>query len=59
MANIKMTETDKKLTLEIDLTKDSGPSKSGKTIIIASTGPGVKLEKHPEITLGLNIYKKA
>ncbi len=58
MKNIKITETDKKLTLEIDLTKDFGPSASGKTLIIASTGPGIKLEKHSDVTLGLNLYKK-
>ena len=37
MKNIKATIKGTTLTLEIDLSKDYGPSRSGKTIIIAST----------------------
>lgn len=44
------------LTITVDLAKSQGPSASGKTIIVASTGAGVKLENG--MTLGLNIYTK-
>jgi hypothetical protein len=44
-----------KMTIEIDLSKDFGPSKSGKTTIIASTGGNQKING---IVLGLNCYKK-
>ncbi len=54
--NVKTTQKGNILTIEIDLTKDQGPSKSGKTIIIASTGPGMKLDGGQ--TLGLNVYRK-
>ena len=48
-----------KLVIEIDLTKDFGESKSGKTITIASTRGNQKLydAKNRPVTLGLNCYK--
>lgn len=46
------------LTVTVDLGKDFGPSKSGKTIIIASTQGNVRLNGSGEgATMGLNIYK--
>ena len=45
------------MTIEVDLNQDFGPSKSGKTIIIASTEGNQSLEEHG-VTVGLNIYKK-
>ena len=44
------------LDIRIDLTKDFGPSQSGKTIIIASTDGNHVVA--PGIMLGLNLYKK-
>ena len=55
MTNIEMKKDGDILTITIDLSKEHGPSKSGKTIVIASTrgnvdvGGGVKL--------GINCYK--
>ena len=37
MKNVEMTVEGKTLIIKVDLSKDFGPSKSGKTIIIAST----------------------
>ena len=45
------------LTITVDLTKDFGPSSSGKTIIIASTEGNALLPGRTEI-VGLNVYRK-
>ena len=45
------------LTIKVDLTKDFGPSSSGKTIIIASTEGNVTVDGH-EAKVGLNVYRK-
>jgi hypothetical protein len=44
------------LTIKIDLSKDFGPSASGKTIIIATTSGNQRITD--EATLGLNLYRK-
>lgn len=62
MENLALTySVDKKtLTITIDLTRELGPSSSGKTTLVASTGPAVKVESPDgvELRLGLNLYKK-
>jgi hypothetical protein len=45
------------LTITVDLSKDFGRSKSGKTIIIATTSGGKELEGASGAYLGLNLYK--
>lgn len=45
------------LTIRIDLTKEYGPSSSGKTIIVATTEGNVALPDRDE-KIGLNVYKK-
>ena len=55
--NVKATVSKGKLTLEIDLTKDFGPSRSGKTTIIATTEGNAKIAG-TDGTLGLNYYTK-
>ena len=57
MINTDMTIKDDILTITVDLTYDAGPSKSGKTIIIAST-QGNKQIPGTGATIGLNIYRK-
>jgi hypothetical protein len=42
----------------VDLTKDFGPSSSGKTIIIASTEGNQPIPGREEAKIGLNVYKK-
>ena len=58
MKNVEMKLEGNILTIEIDLTKEFGPSSSGKTIIIASTEGNVAVEGHEEAKIGLNVYKK-
>ena len=41
MTNVEMKVDGNKLIITADLSKDFGPSKSGKTIIIATTGGNV------------------
>jgi len=56
MKNIDMTVEDEMLVIKIDLTKEFGPSKSGKTIIVASTEGNVSLPEREE-KIGLNLYR--
>jgi len=58
MKNIETKVTGTKLTITVDLSKTFGPSKSGKTIIIASTEGSQKIDG-ADAAIGLNIYKKA
>jgi hypothetical protein len=56
MKNIEMTIEGETLTIKVDLSKDFGPSKSGKTIIVASTEGNVSVPERNE-KIGLNIYR--
>jgi hypothetical protein len=57
MKNVEMTiDNDQILHIEVDLKKTFGPSKSGKTIIIASTEGNSQLPDREE-KIGLNIYR--
>jgi hypothetical protein len=47
----------KNITTAVDLSKDFGPSKSGKTTIVASTEGNISVPGHNDTKLGLNIYK--
>ena len=58
MKNIEMKVEGNILTLKVDLTKEFGPSASGKTIIIASTEGNISVPDKEEIKIGLNVYKK-
>ncbi|MCX5831929.1 MAG: hypothetical protein NT140_08595 [Deltaproteobacteria bacterium] len=58
MKNIEMKLEGNILTMKVDLTKEFGPSSSGKTIIIASSEGNVAVDGHEEIKVGLNVYKK-
>jgi hypothetical protein len=58
MKNIKTTVKGNTMTIEIDLSKTFGPSKSGKTIIVASTEGNQKVEGS-DVVIGINAYKKA
>ncbi len=57
MKNVDMTVEGNILTIKVDLTKEFGPSSSGKTIIIASTEGNVSIQDRDE-KIGLNIYRK-
>jgi hypothetical protein len=46
------------LTITVDISKEFGPSKSGKTTVIASTLGNVSLPApNGEVKIGLNVYK--
>ena len=45
------------LTITVDLTKEFGPSSSGKTIIVASTEGNFPLPEREEV-VGLNVYRR-
>jgi hypothetical protein len=54
-----MDVSDNVLTVTIDLSKEQGPSKSGKSVIIASTEGNVEVTGHNlpyVIKLGINCY---
>ena len=57
MKNVEMKLEGNILTIKVDLTKEFGPSASGKTIIIASTEGNVPVLDRPE-KIGLNVYRK-
>jgi hypothetical protein len=57
MKNVEMEISGDILTLKMDLTKDFGPSKSGKTIIVAST-EGNKTVPGRDEKIGLNVYRQ-
>ncbi|MCZ6800121.1 MAG: hypothetical protein O7F12_06495 [Nitrospirae bacterium] len=57
MKNVDLTVEGTTLTIKIDLSKEFGPSSSGKTIIIASSEGNVTIPGREE-KIGLNVYKK-
>ena len=57
MKNVEMSIEGNILTIKVDLTKEFGPSSSGKTTIIASTEGNVTIPEREE-KVGLNVYKK-
>ena len=60
MKNVQMKVEGDKLTITVDLSKEFGPSSSGKTIIVASTEGNQTVEgyKAYNYKIGLNIYRK-
>jgi hypothetical protein len=58
MKNVEMTVQGNIRTTKVDLSKEYGPSSSGKTIIIASTEGNVSAPDRKEVNVGLNVYKK-
>jgi len=55
MKNVTI-DTDKKgiMTITVDTTKEFGPSKSGKTVCIATTEGN---KEHKGVYVGLNVYR--
>jgi hypothetical protein len=58
MKNVEMAVVDNILTIKVDLSKEFGPSSSGKTIIIATTEGNVSIPGHEDKKVGLNVYHK-
>jgi hypothetical protein len=57
LKNVDMKVEGNILTIRVDLSKEFGPSASGKTIIIASTEGNVSVTDRDE-KVGLNVYRK-
>ncbi len=57
MKNVQMMVEGNILTIKVDLSKEFGPSASGKTIIIATTEGNVSVPEREE-KVGLNVYRK-
>ena len=57
MKNVEFSVEGSMLTIKIDLSKEFGPSSSGKNIIVASTEGNVAIPGREE-KIGLNIYRK-
>ena len=58
MKNIDMKLNGNQLVITVDISKDFGMSKSGKSITIASTEGNISIPEHDDIKIGLNIYRK-
>ena len=58
MKNVEMKLEGDILTIKVDVTKEFGPSASGKTIIIATTEGNIAIPEKEDVKIGLNIYKK-
>ena len=56
MKNVEVTVKGTIATITVDLSKEYGPSSSGKTIMVASTEGN--MDVIPGVMLGLNVYKK-
>jgi hypothetical protein len=56
MQNVEIKKTNNLLTITVDLSKNSGPSKSGKSLVIASTLGNTLIDPEKKIYLGLNVY---
>lgn len=57
MKNVEMSVDGDTLIIKVDLSKEFGPSSSGKNIIIATTEGNVPVEGREE-KVGLNVYKR-
>ena len=59
MKNVSMTINESGiLTISVDLSKEYGPSKSGKNTIISSSEGNISApEPYSDVKVGINIYK--
>tara|TARA_R110000803_G_scaffold17804_1_gene47853 strand:- start:1299 stop:1511 length:213 start_codon:yes stop_codon:yes gene_type:complete len=57
MRNVKIDKTKNIITITIDISKDFGPSASGKTIVVASTQGNIVVDPETQMKLGLNCYR--
>lgn len=58
MKNIEMSLDGDMLTVKIDISKEFGPSSTGKTTIIATTEGNHSIPGNETIKIGINVYKK-
>jgi ABC-type uncharacterized transport system YnjBCD ATPase subunit len=55
--NVELKVDGTKLVITIDLSRSIGPSKSGKTTLVATTGGNIDVPGVNGLKLGLNMYK--
>ena len=56
--DMKVDARTKKLTITVDLSQNFGASKSGKSIVIASTEGNVALDgEYANVKVGVNVYR--
>jgi hypothetical protein len=58
MKNVVMRIEGNKLIMEVDLTKDFGPSSTGKSLTVATSSGNVSVPGKDGFKVGLNVYKK-
>lgn len=58
MTNIEATRDGNILTLKIDLSKNFGKSRSGKSNIIATTEGNVRVPGSDKVKMGINVYEQ-
>ena len=58
MKNVTISVEKNVLVIRVDLTKDIGPSSTGKTRIIATTAGNADVPGHEDIKLGLNVFQE-
>ncbi|MCI0514236.1 hypothetical protein L0128_13550 [candidate division KSB1 bacterium] len=57
MDNVQIEVKDNKAIITIDLSQDFGESKSGKTIVVATTRGNVPIPGAENFRIGINCYK--
>jgi hypothetical protein len=57
MKNVDLKVEGDVLVIRCNLKVNHGPSKSGKTTIVATSEGNVGIPGHDEVKLGLNLYK--
>jgi hypothetical protein len=58
MKNVDLKLEGNILAIKVDISKEFGPSTSGKTTIIASTEGNKAVLGKEDVKIGLNVYKK-
>ncbi|PWR74276.1 hypothetical protein [Methanospirillum lacunae] len=58
MKNMEMKVEGSVLTITVDLSKEFGESKSGKSIVIGSSEGNISIPDNDDIKIGLNVYRK-
>lgn len=57
MKNVELSVEGNILTIRVDLSKEFGPSSTGKTILVATTEGNVSVPDRDE-KVGLNVYRR-
>ena len=57
VANVSMRVDGLILVIEVDLSQTLGPSSSGKSEIIATTGGNASVPGNEEVKVGLNVFR--